>query len=79
MHDSQQQDGRIVETIDVICPSDRKVGGGRGKRQEPVPVKRVALANGLDVFHTPPELYVLHSEHCCFGCVNGWLSDGAIL
>lgn len=55
---SQQQEGRIVESIDVICPSDRKVGGGRGKRQEPVPVKRVALAHGLDVFHTPPELCV---------------------
>ncbi|TYZ66443.1 hypothetical protein PybrP1_002416 [[Pythium] brassicae (nom. inval.)] len=49
---SQQQDGRIVESVDVICPSDRKVGGGRGKRQEPVPVKRVALAHGLDSFKT---------------------------
>lgn len=55
---SQQQEGRIVDSIDVICPSDRKVGGGRGSRQNPVPVKRFALDHGLDVFHTPPQLYV---------------------
>jgi methionyl-tRNA formyltransferase len=51
---SQQDDGRIIDTIDVICPSDRKVG--RGKRTDPVPVKRFALDHGLNVFHTPPQL-----------------------
>lgn len=61
-HGSQQQEGRIIDSIDVICPSDRKVGGGRGKRQDPVPVKRFALDHGLDVFHTPPHLYVPYSS-----------------
>uniref|UniRef100_K3X1H3 Methionyl-tRNA formyltransferase, mitochondrial n=1 Tax=Globisporangium ultimum (strain ATCC 200006 / CBS 805.95 / DAOM BR144) TaxID=431595 RepID=K3X1H3_GLOUD len=54
---SQQDDGRIIDTIDVICPSDRKVG--RGKRTDPVPVKRFALDHGLNVFHTPPQLKTL--------------------
>lgn len=60
-----------MDSIDVICPSDRKVGGGRGSRQDPVPVKRFALDHGLDVFHTPPQLYVcccnLHTSHGALG------------
>lgn len=59
-----------MDSIDVICPSDRKVGGGRGSRQDPVPVKRFALDHGLDVFHTPSQLYVC--------CCNLHTNNGAL-
>jgi hypothetical protein len=57
---SQEEDAgaRLVEHVEVVCPSDRKVGRA-GARNEPVPVKKFALRHGLPVVHTPPHLCVL--------------------
>ncbi|TMW62232.1 hypothetical protein Poli38472_009725 [Pythium oligandrum] len=60
-NNSQEADAskRLVQEIQVICPSDRKVG--RSKRTDPVPVKRFALEHGLTVTHTPPNVKTLKS------------------
>lgn len=50
-------DARLVEHIEVVCPSDRKVGRS-GARNEPVPAKKFAQRHGLPVVHTPPHLCV---------------------
>lgn len=57
---SQEADAsaRLVEHVQVVCPSDRKVGRA-GARNEPVPVDKFALRHGLPVVHTPPHLCVL--------------------
>ncbi|DAZ94926.1 TPA: hypothetical protein N0F65_012643 [Lagenidium giganteum] len=59
LHDKSQQPEAVVGDIEVICPSDRKVG--RGKRTDPVPVKRFALDHGLTVHHTPAHLKTLRN------------------
>jgi methionyl-tRNA formyltransferase len=56
MHQIRLEENPLVKEIQVICPSDRKVG--KGKRHDPVPVKQYAMKNGIIVHHTPPKLYV---------------------
>ncbi|KAE9099661.1 hypothetical protein PF010_g15121 [Phytophthora fragariae] len=45
---------RLVEHIEVVCPSDRPMNGC--KKDEPVPVKKFAQRCGLKVFDTPAHL-----------------------
>ena len=51
---NERDGGRLVEHIEVVCPSNRSVNGC--KRDEPVPVKRFAQRCDLNVFDTPPHL-----------------------
>ncbi|CAI5727778.1 unnamed protein product [Hyaloperonospora brassicae] len=51
---NERDGGRLVEHIEVVCPSNRSVNGC--KTDEPVPVKRFAQRCGLNVFDTPPHL-----------------------
>ncbi|KAG1708129.1 hypothetical protein DVH05_024812 [Phytophthora capsici] len=46
-----QDDDRLIEHIEVVCPSDRPMNGR--KKNEPVPVKKFAQRCGLKVFDTP--------------------------
>ncbi|KAL3669488.1 hypothetical protein V7S43_005880 [Phytophthora oleae] len=50
----EKSDDRLIEHIEVICPSDRPMNGR--KKNEPVPVKQFAQRCGLKVFDTPSHL-----------------------
>ncbi|RLN89814.1 hypothetical protein BBJ28_00026073 [Nothophytophthora sp. Chile5] len=56
MQCNSEQEGsdRLVEHIEVVCPSDRPMNGG--KKDEPVPVKKYALRHDLNIFNTPSHL-----------------------
>ena len=45
---------RLIEHIEVVCPSDRPMNGR--KKDDPVPVKKFAQRCGLKVFETPSHL-----------------------
>ncbi|KAK1930348.1 Methionyl-tRNA formyltransferase [Phytophthora citrophthora] len=49
-----QGDDRLIEHIEVVCPSDRPMNGR--KKNEPVPVKKFAQRCGLKIFDTPSHL-----------------------
>ncbi|KAL4117857.1 hypothetical protein PRIC2_010186 [Phytophthora ramorum] len=49
-----QDSRRLIEHIEVVCPSDRPMNGR--KKDEPVPVKKFAQRCGLKVFDTPSHL-----------------------
>ncbi|KAG7377549.1 hypothetical protein PHYPSEUDO_011501 [Phytophthora pseudosyringae] len=58
---AEQDDDRLVEHIEVVCPSDRPMNGR--KKDEPVPVKKFAQRCGLKVFDTPSHLKSLKTWH----------------
>ncbi|KAG2764252.1 hypothetical protein PC129_g10171 [Phytophthora cactorum] len=50
----EKGDNRLIEHIEVVCPSDRPMNGR--KKDEPVPVKRFAQRCGFKVYDTPSHL-----------------------
>ncbi|ETK82187.1 hypothetical protein, variant 2 [Phytophthora nicotianae CJ01A1] len=55
----EKDDSRLIEHIEVVCPSDRPMNGR--KKDEPVPVKKFAQRCGFKVYDTPSRLKSLKS------------------